>query len=74
MIEHKPMPVAGYTAQSDRKVGLVNANKRIEENILRAMDEMQSDQDIDQRWLALARTQIEQGFMALNRAIFRSTT
>ena len=29
------------------------------------------DNEIDQRWLAIARTNIEQGFMALNRAIFR---
>ena len=35
------------------------------------MDELKGKDEIDQRWLAIARTHIEQGFMALNRAIFR---
>ncbi len=26
---------------------------------------------LDKRWLALAKTQIEQGFMAMNRAVFQ---
>nr|WP_165972821.1 hypothetical protein [Martelella mediterranea] len=34
-------------------------------------DAMASDPDIDKRWLALARTSIEQGFMAANRAVFQ---
>lgn len=71
MNTHQPLPVAGYTAQSDLKVELVNANKRLEEQLLRAFDNLSGSTDVDQRWLAIARTQIEQGFMALNRAIFR---
>ena len=27
--------------------------------------------DVDQRWAAVARTHLEQGFMAMNRAVFR---
>jgi hypothetical protein len=27
--------------------------------------------EVDQRWLAIGRTHIEQGFMAINRSIFR---
>ena len=65
------LPVAGYQPQSERAVGMVNCNKRLEERLLRQMDRMAGDQQFDQRWLAIARTQIEQGFMALNRAIFR---
>jgi DUF1680 family protein len=68
---HKGLPVAGYTDQTADKVDLVNGHKRIEENVLRMMDAYREDASIDQRWLAIARTQIEQGFMALNRAIFR---
>lgn len=68
---HTGLPVAGYQPQSDDKVALVNANKRIEETILRQMDDLQKVAGADLRWLAIARTQIEQGFMALNRAIFQ---
>ncbi|ARE40908.1 hypothetical protein RGUI_2767 [Rhodovulum sp. P5] len=65
------LPVAGYSAQDEDKVALVNANKFTEEGILRVLDEMKGDPQFDQRWLAVARTGIEQGFMALNRAIFQ---
>ena len=80
-------PVKGYQPQSDEAVALVNANKVTEEKLLRPggfaalpgtasrclplMDALKGCSDIDQRWLAIARTQFEQGFMALNRAIFK---
>jgi hypothetical protein len=69
--EHKPIPVAGYKPQSQETIDRVNDNKRVEEALLQTMDEMQGDANFDQRWLAIARTDIEKGFMALNRAIFK---
>lgn len=68
---HAGLPVAGYGDQSDDKVQAVNVNKQIEERLLRRLDDMKDDPDCDPRWLALARTQLEQGFMAMNRSIFR---
>lgn len=68
---HAPLPVSGYSTQSDENVSLVNKNKRREEKILRVLDEMATMPDIDKRWLAIGRTQIEQGFMAINRSVFR---
>ena len=71
MSDHKPMPVAGYTTQSNENVRLVNLNKRNEERILWSLDVYAMNPDVDARWLAIARTHIEQGFMAMNRAIFK---
>lgn len=71
MSDHKGLPVAGYKPQSDDKVNFVNENKRLEEIILRRLDDMQKYGDADGRWTAIARTQLEQGFMAMNRAIFQ---
>jgi len=69
---HDGLPVHGYKAQDDTRVRLVNENKIAEEQLLRLLDDMKAKPDeFDQRWLALARTQIEIGFMSLNRAIFR---
>lgn len=73
MSEHQPIQVKGYTPQSQERLDLVNANKLIEERTLRMIDQLQKTDFADQLWLAIARTQIEQGFMALNRAIFRPT-
>lgn len=71
MTQHSGLPVAGYRPQNDVALALVNANKRSEEALLRTLDELAARSDIDKRWLAIGRTAIEQGFMAVNRAIFQ---
>lgn len=65
------LPVSDYKPQSDEAVELVNANKRAEEMVLRMLDELAAREEVDKRWLAIGRTQIEQGFMAVNRAVFK---
>ena len=72
MTDHQSLPVAGYTNQSQQRVELVNANKQIEERVLRLLDNLPSAGG-DPRWTALARTHIEIGFMAMNRAVFQPT-
>jgi len=69
--EHKGLPVAGYLPQSNDKVATVNINKELEERVLRQIDKMCLDQSNDQRMVALARTNIQQSFMWLNRAVFQ---
>lgn len=65
------LPVAGYRAQSDDNVAVVNVNKEIEERVLRILGDLKARPGIDGRWLAIGRTHIEQGFMAVNRAVFQ---
>jgi hypothetical protein len=68
---HSGLPI-GYSPQSVGNIEMVNRNKELEEHILRVLDEFRNyGVDIDQRWLAIGRTHIEEGFMAVNRAIFR---
>lgn len=71
MTKHSALPVSGYKPQSDEKVQIVNANKELEESILRVLDELAGMPGIDQRWLAIGRAELEKGFMAVNRAIFQ---
>jgi len=65
------LTISGYRPQARDAVYLVNDNKRMEEEVLRALDHMTGNTMFDQRWTAIARTNIEQGFMAINRAVFR---
>lgn len=71
MGQHDGLPVAGYRPQSEVSVERVNLNRRLEERVLRALDVLADQPDIDKRWLAIGRTAIEQGFMAVNRAVFQ---
>jgi hypothetical protein len=68
---HTGLPVRGYGAQSQAAVDMVNVNKVLEEQVLRQLDMLAANPDIDPRWLAIGRTGIETAFMAVNRAIFQ---
>ena len=70
------LTVAGYRPQSQENITLVNENKRLEELVLRQIDKHRNYSDnpvavYDWRWVAIAKSQIELGFMALNRAVFQ---
>jgi hypothetical protein len=70
---HYGLPVAGYKPQSADSIDAANVNKMAEERILRRLDAMGKEASTSDalRWLAIARTHIELGFMAMNRAIFQ---
>jgi len=59
-----------YGAQVADLVVAAQYFKIIEEALLRALDELDVE-GVDPRWFAIGRTQIEQGFMAITRAIFK---
>lgn len=73
MSEHVGLPVAGYQSQSSARVDLVNANKAMEECVLRLLDALEADPETDKSWLLEGRRRIENGFMSVNRAVFRPT-
>ena len=70
--QHQGLPVSGSRPQTADKVDTVNANKVAEEQVLRILDGMAARPDVDKRWLAIGRTAIENGFMAVNRAVFQA--
>lgn len=71
MTDHQPLPVSGYKPQDQHSVDLVNKNKLVEEQVLRILDDLTKEEGIDNRWLAIGRTHLEQAFMAINRSIFK---
>ncbi len=68
---HSGLPVAGYRPQSDKAIATVNGNKLMEERILRQIDALEQDPAVDRRWLAIAKTHVQEGFQAMNRAVFQ---
>jgi hypothetical protein len=66
----KAPPVKGYQDVSGDKLTIVNQHKEIEERILRQLDLLKGA-DVDQRWLAIGRTKMEEAWMAINRAVFQ---
>ena len=71
MSVHEGLPVSGYRPQNSIAIETVNIHKDMEERLLRHLDLLKDDPNIDQRWLAIARTDLERSFMAMNRAVFK---
>lgn len=71
MSDKPGLPVPGCRPQGDAAITKVTKNKQAEECVLRILDDLGADPETDKRWLAIGRTAIEQGFMAVNRAIFK---
>lgn len=70
----KAPPVKGYNDQPGFKLTIVNSFKELEERALRRLDEVAKNAEpgsIDGRWYAIGRSHLEQGWMAINRAVFQ---
>lgn len=70
---HQPIPVKGYSAQLQSSVDLANEGKELEERYLRWIDKLATNPTVDlerDRYLALARTNIQAGAMWAVRSIF----
>lgn len=83
MTDHKPLPVAGYKSQSQDDVDLANELKYAEERYLRLLDKLSAMKKpvgiehpdygkprFDGRFLALARTAMQEANMWAVRSIF----
>lgn len=62
-------PIQGYRTLTVEEVAQVNAVKTLAHEVGMKIEAMQQVPDYDQRWVAIAKTQLQQGFMALTRAI-----
>lgn len=68
---YTPPPIRGYTPLTQNQVDLMNAVKAAEGTILQIIRNLADDADIDPRWLAIGKTDIEKGFMSVCRSIAR---
>ena len=69
--------IKGYKILSTEQKDFINLLKLKEEEILKKLAFLyvgKLQEPIDQRWLAIARTNIEQGFMAAIRSIAQPET
>lgn len=68
----EPGAIIGYQPQTPQKIDADNTNKGFENDLGRWFKQLQADvEDIDGRWVSIARTHFQHGFMALNRAVFQ---
>ena len=66
--------IKGYRELSDDELIMINKLKDLSEIVGQTITLFKDDKDVDQRWLSIATTDLQKGFMALTRAIAKPTT
>ena len=66
---YDPPPIQGYNSLAQPAIDLINIVQRSEQSVLTIIRDLADDADVDPRWLAIGRADIEKGFMAVRRSI-----
>ena len=68
-MENQHRKIAGYRALSQEEIDLMNKVKEQGKAIGKLIKELEQHELIDQRWVAIGRTDLQKGLMALTRAV-----
>lgn len=68
------MNITGYRELTDQEIAIVNKIKDLAVNVGSAIEGFEGEGYVDQRWLAIAKTDLQKGFMAWTRAITKPST
>jgi hypothetical protein len=66
--------IKGHRDLSQAEIDLMNEIKAEAERVGALVDRVHAAEGIDRRWAAIARTDLQQGFMALTRSVARPGT
>lgn len=66
--------ITGYRELTENEIILINKVKALAEEVGATVESFTGSNIIDQRWLAIAKTDLQKGFMALTRSVAQPTT
>lgn len=70
--QHKQ--IKGYRDLSQSEIDQMNKAKALAEQVGELVEELQSTDGLDQRWVSEGKTDLQKGFMSLIRGIAQPTT
>lgn len=73
-MENQHREIKGYRDLTPEEIALMNDAKGKSEDIGKLVEVLRATPGVDQRWLSIAQTDLQKGFMALVRSIARPTT
>jgi molybdate-binding protein len=74
MIDNQHRKIKGYRDLTETEISAMNTCKKVAVDVGILCDEVASMPGVDQRWVAIAKTDLQKGFMALIRSIARPET
>lgn len=74
MVDNQHKKITGYRDLTEEEIALMNEGKQLSVSIGEYLAKLEAVSDIDKRWLAIGKTDLQKGFMAVIRSIARPTT
>lgn len=74
MVDNQHKQIKGYRDLTEGEIALMNDAKSFGVNIGNFILMLESNSLIDKRWLAIAKTDLQKGFMSLVRSIAKPET
>lgn len=74
MVDNQHQKIKGYRDLSEVEIGAMNDCKLVAIEVGTLCDKVAGIENVDKRWLAIAKTDLQKGFMALVRSIAQPTT
>ena len=66
--------IKGYRELTEAEISVINDIKELADLLGGMIDKMEQTDGIDQRWLAIGKTDLQKGFMAMVRSIAQPTS
>lgn len=73
-MDNQHREITGYRDLAETEIALMNEVKQHGEDLDALVTKLHGVPDVDQRWVAIGRTELQQGLMALVRAVARPTS
>ena len=73
-MENQHRQIRGYGELSPEEIGKMNACKGLAADVGALIETLEGEPTVDKRWLEIAKTDLQKGFMGLVRSIAQPTT
>ena len=73
-MENQHEHIKGYRDLNEAEIAAMNKIKEIGVALGAIVDETSQIENVDQRWVSIGRSQLQQGLMALTRSVAQPTT
>ena len=74
MVDNQHQKITGYRDLTEVEIALMNEGKALAEQVGAFIGKLRTDTSLDQRWISIGATELQQGFMAVIRGIARPLT
>lgn len=72
-MENQHRKIAGYRELSQEEIDLMNKVKAMGPQLQELVDALRANKALDQRWISIGSTHLQQGLMALTRGVAQPT-